>query len=40
MVLGCLGVCAMALALERRIPASVNGLPAEPAPGTQVSRPS
>lgn len=40
MVLGCLGICAMAIALERRIPASVNGLPAEPAPGTQVSRPS
>lgn len=30
MVLGCLGICAMARALERRIPATVNGVVAEP----------
>jgi MFS family permease len=31
MVVGCLGICLLALALERRIPASVNGVH-EPAP--------
>jgi MFS family permease len=40
MVVGCLGICAMARALERRIPATANGITADEARDSLTPQPS